>query len=69
MTAPIKTKRRYIVMHACGADHGSALGDWKPLQQLLDECPLGYKLHSFQSFNSGGGHTLYWKVVFERDFT
>lgn len=65
MTAP--AKQRYLVVHAKG-DKLSTY-DLPPLQTVLDECPKGYKLHSFQSFNSGGGYTLYWKVVFERDFT
>lgn len=65
MIAPVKL--RYIVVHAKGDPVGTY--DLPPLQQVLDECPDGYKLHSFQSFNSGGGYTRYWKVVFERDFT
>ena len=62
-----EVKPRYIVKHAKGDK--LATHDLQPLQIMLDECPEGYKLHSFQSFNSGAGYTLYWKVVFERDFT
>lgn len=53
---------RYIVEMARGEG-----GDHDPLQDVLDACPKGHRLHSITPFASGGGYTLSFIVVFERE--
>lgn len=57
-------KSRFIVKTARGApDIGR---DLLTLQEVLDDCPMDHQLHSVVPIASGGGYTLYLKVIFER---
>lgn len=53
--------KKYLVKHA-------QTDRLRPnLQDVLDDIPEGYHLHSVTSYNQGGGYTGMWLVVFEHD--
>ncbi len=56
-------KNRYLVAFA----RGEVGADILTLQDALDDCPAGFRLHSITPQASGSGYTQKFVVVFERE--